>query len=254
METKNLHFAYGDKPVLNDITLDFPKGRFISILGPNGSGKSTLLKLLLGFLTPDKGEVLIQGKQVQTLSPLQKAREVSYVPQTFQSDYDFTALQIVQMARYPFIKRWGDLTEEDQRICREAMDITETWELRDERASEISGGELQRVSVARAIAQTSPWILLDEPVNHLDISHQIGILKSLRSMTPKRTIIAVMHDLNLARDFSDQVILLHQGRVVKTGRPGECINPEVLSSIYDLEFLKTWTEDRSLQYLFPKIK
>ncbi|KAF5030884.1 Iron(3+)-hydroxamate import ATP-binding protein FhuC [anaerobic digester metagenome] len=254
MEVKHLGFGYDVKPVLNDISVSFPKGRFISILGPNGSGKSTLLKLLLGLLQPTEGEILLEGRPLKGYRPLEKARQLSYVPQVFQNDYEFTAREVVEMGRYPFIKQLGNPTPEDRRICEDAMRITETTPLKDQPVSRISGGELQRVSVARAIAQATPWILLDEPVNHLDVSHQVGILKSLKEMTPQRTVVAVMHDLNLARDFSDWIILLHEGRVVKVGKPGECINPEVLSTIYDLEFLKTYTEDRSLQYLFPKTK
>lgn len=254
MEITNLSFSYDTVPVLKDISLSFPKGKFISILGPNGSGKSTLIKLILGLLNPDQGEISLDENPLALLKPLEKAHLLAYVPQVFQTDFEFTVKEVIQMGRYPYVKQLGDFTQKDREICEEAMRITEVLHLADKKVTKTSGGESQRVSLARAIAQTTPWILLDEPVNHLDISHQVGILKSLRDMTPERTIIAVMHDLNLARDFSDYVILLHEGRIVKTGRPGECINPEVLSAIYDLEFLKTYTDDRTLQYLFPKTK
>ncbi|MFZ2256849.1 MAG: ABC transporter ATP-binding protein [Clostridiaceae bacterium] len=254
MEIKNLNFGYDAKPVLNDINLSFPKGKFISILGPNGSGKSTLVKLILGLLKPIQGEIKVNTVDLSGLKMLQKARLMAYVPQIFQTNFEFTVKDVVGMGRYPYIKQFGNFTEKDTEICAEAMRITETVHLADQKVTKISGGESQRVSVARALAQTTPWILLDEPVNHLDISHQISILKSLKAMTPERTIIAVMHDLNLARDFSDHVILMQEGRIIKTGRPGECINPEVLSSIYDLEFLKTYTEDRTMEYLFPKTR
>lgn len=254
MEIKNLSFGYDAKLVLQNINLKFPKGQFISILGPNGSGKSTLVKLILGLLHPKQGEISLDGQNLSGLRTQEKARLMSYVPQVFQTDFDFTVREVIEMGRYPYIKQFGDFSEEDARICQDAMRITQTDLLEKKKITKISGGESQRVSLARAIAQTTPWILLDEPVNHLDVSHQVSILKSLKDMTPDRTVVAVMHDLNLARDFSDYVVLLHEGRVVKTGRPGECINPEVLSRIYDLEFLKTYTEDRSLQYLFPKTK
>lgn len=254
MEIRNLSFAYDDKPVLKDISLNFPRGQFISILGPNGSGKSTLVRLILGLLKPDQGEISLDGRSLFGVRPLEKARLMAYVPQVFTTDFPFTVQEVVEMGRYPYVKKFGDFTEEDHVICEEAMRITETQALGEKLISKISGGESQRVSLARAIAQATPWILLDEPVNHLDVSHQVGILENLKAMTPERTVIAVMHDLNLARDFSDQVVLLHEGRVVKTGRPGECINPEVLTGIYDLEFLKTFTDDRTRQYLFPKTR
>ncbi|NLB22313.1 MAG: ABC transporter ATP-binding protein [Clostridium sp.] len=254
MEIKNLQFAYDKKPVLTDINLTFPQGKFISILGPNGSGKSTLLKLILGLIKPDGGEITLEGRPVKDMKTLEKAKLLSYVPQSFQNSYEFTVEEVVSMGRYPFIKQFGNASKEDHKICLEAMELTETLRFKDQPVSRISGGELQRVSVARAIAQTTPWILLDEPVNHLDVSHQVGILKALQAMTPERTIITVMHDLNLARDFSDHVIMLHEGKVVKTGKPGECIDPKVLSNIYDLEFIKAHTADGSLQYLFPKTK
>ncbi len=254
MEVRNLSFSYDAKPLLKDISLTFPKGKFISILGPNGSGKSTLIKLLLGLLKPSQGEITLEGVKIGGLKLTERAHLMSYVPQFYQTDFDFTVKEVIQMGRYPYIQKFGEFTEEDYTICEEAMRITETSALEDHKITKISGGESQRVSVARAIAQTTPWILLDEPVNHLDVSHQIGILKSLKEMTPDQTVIAVMHDLNLARDFSDHVVLLHEGKVICTGKPGECINPEVLSGIYDLEFLKTYTDDRTRQYLFPKTK
>lgn len=254
MEVKHLDFAYDRRGVLCDIDLDFPKGRFISILGPNGSGKSTLIRLMLGLLSPSRGEILLEGRPIDQYTTLERAQKLSYVPQVFSADFEFTVEEVVAMGRYPYIKKFGDASPDDRRIIREAMERTETLHLKDEIVSRISGGELQRVSVARAIAQKTPWILLDEPVNHLDVSHQVGILQKLKQLTPDQTIIAVMHDLNLARDFSDHVILLHEGRVVRTGRPGACINPEVLSAIYELPFLLAYSEDRSLQYLFPKTR
>lgn len=254
MEVKNLDFAYDKKQILYDVDLNFPKGSFISILGPNGSGKSTLIRLILGLLQPDEGEILLDGRSLPGIKSLDKARILSYVPQTFQADFEYTVEEVVAMGRYPYIKKFGDATSKDRSIIQKAMEMTETLHLKEKIISQISGGELQRVSVARAIAQETPWVLLDEPVNHLDVSHQVGILKSLKRLTPECTVIAVMHDLNLARDFSDHVILLNEGRVIKTGKPSSCINPEVLSNIYDLDFLKTFTEDQSLQYLFPKTK
>lgn len=254
MEVKNLDFAYDKKRILFDIDLDFPRGSFIAILGPNGSGKSTLIRLMLGLLEPSRGEILLEGRPIPSFTALERAQKLSYVPQTFQADFEFTVEEVVAMGRYPYIKKFGDTSAEDRTIIKESMVLTETLHLKDKIISRISGGELQRVSVARAIAQKTPWILLDEPVNHLDVSHQVGILQGLKQLTPESTIIAVMHDLNLARDFSDHVILLHEGRVIKTGKPSACINPEVLSGVYDLEFLKTHTEDRSLQYLFPRTK
>lgn len=254
MEVRHLDFAYDRENTLVDLDLDFPNGSFISILGPNGSGKSTLIRLMLGLLEPNRGEILLNGHSIASYTALERARMLSYVPQTFQADFEFTVEEVVAMGRYPYIKKFGDVSTQDRTIIKEAMEQTETLHLKDQIISQISGGELQRVSIARAIAQKTPWIILDEPVNHLDVSHQVGILKNLKQLTPGCTIIAVMHDLNLARDFSDHVILLHEGRVIKTGKPSACINPEVLSKIYDLEFLKTYTEDRSLQYLFPRTK
>lgn len=254
MQVQHLTFAYDQREILSDINLILPQGKFISILGPNGSGKSTLLKLLLGLLETGSGQILLADRPLTSYRPLERARQLAYVPQITPAHYEYTVGEVVLMGRYPAIKEHGIVTKQDQVLCDQAMALTHTAQLKDQPVNQISGGELQRVSVARAIAQDTPWILLDEPVNHLDISHQVSILKSLKAMTPQRSVIAVMHDLNLARDFSDHVILLHEGRVIKEGKPGSVINPEVLSSIYDLEFLRTWTDDRSLQYLFPRTR
>lgn len=230
---KNLDFAYHEQNVLNDISLRFTKGNFYSIIGPNGSGKSTILKNISKTLK-SKESVFIGHKDVTTFNHKALANIMAVIPQSTIIDYDFTVSEIVMMGRSPHKRRFEDFNKEDEQIIEKHMRATSTWELKDKLITELSGGEAQRVIAAKALAQETDIILLDEPTSSLDIQYQLEFLKIFQKLKTDKIIIAVLHDLNLASLFSDEIILIHQGKVAAKGTPWEVITVENIKNVYNI--------------------
>ena len=239
IKINTLHFKYFDNDILKDINLVIPKGSFVSIIGPNGSGKSTLIKNIAKNLEPQKGEMWLEDLNLLTMNPRDIARRMAVVPQTFNIDFPFSALEAVLMGRTPFLKRFQAEGEKDYALAKWAMELTNTWHLKDRSVTEVSGGELQRIIVARALTQEPEIILLDEPTAHLDIQHQMELLELLQSLNKSTglTVVAVLHDLNLASQFSDEVILMNQGRIFASGETNKVLTPENIQQVYGMEVL-----------------
>ncbi len=237
IKVKQLQFGYRDNIVLDNINLNVESSSFVSIIGPNGSGKSTLLKNISKALIPDKGEVWLDACEIKTLKPKQLARKMAVVPQDTNIDFDFSVYETVLMGRTPFLKRFESEGPRDHALARWAMEITNTWHLRDRSVTEISGGERQRVIVARALAQEPSIILLDEPTAHLDIQHQMELLELLASLnkTNALTVITVLHDLNLAAQFSEYIFLMKEGKIFAKGQPEKVLTPENIRLVYGME-------------------
>lgn len=231
---KNLTFKYGQRIVLDKISFNIEKGDMVTVIGPNGSGKSTLLKILASILTCKRGELFLENKELQDYSVKELARKISIVPQTINIEYAFTVYEIVLMGRNPYIRRFGRETAKDISLVEEAMKKTNVWHLRDRNVQELSGGEGQRVVIARALAQEPEILLLDEPTSTLDIDHQIEILDLLRGLNKEKaiTIVMALHDINLAIRYSDEIILLNKGTKLAMGRPEEIITEGNLQDIY----------------------
>ncbi|MCG4586285.1 ABC transporter ATP-binding protein, partial [Anaerosalibacter bizertensis] len=195
LEVENLNFAYRKQLVLKDISFFIEKGQFISIIGPNGSGKSTLLKNLSNLYNPESGFIKVYGKDIKKYRTKELAKNISLVPQDTTISYDFTVFDIVMMGRFPYLDRFKKENEKDFKIVAEALKKTNTFHLRNRNINEISGGERQRVIIARALAQESEIIFLDEPTSHLDINHQIDLLNLLKQLNEEKgtTIILVIH-------------------------------------------------------------
>jgi iron complex transport system ATP-binding protein len=204
LTAQNLIFRYRDKNILDGLSLDIEQGSFVSIIGPNGSGKSTLLKNIAAELIPQQGIVLLENRDIFKIRKKTLAQTMAVVPQESGGDFAFSVADTVLMGRMPHQKRFQGDSEQDLAIIREAMELTNTWHLRDRLITELSGGEKQRVIVARALAQQPRLLLLDEPTSHLDIQHQLELLELLERLNKARglTVIAVLHDLNLAARFS----------------------------------------------------
>ena len=212
----------------------FPGEASPSFIGPNGSGKTTLMKNLLRLLEPDEGVVRLDGMNVRDLSRRDFARRAGSVPQNPELNFDYTVEQTVQMGRYPHLGRFRALSLEDQRIATEAMQRADILHLKDHRVTQISGGEAQRVVIARALTQQPRILALDEPTNHLDIRHQTGILGLLKGLCRNEgiAVIAILHDLNFAYHYADQVILLNQGRIHGFGSPGSVLSVDAIEEVY----------------------
>ncbi len=251
IEIKNLNFTYGNGFKIQNLDLELPRGKFITILGPNGSGKSTIVRNILGFLKPSIGTIKIDGTEIGSLSAKEKALRMSYVPQKFSTDFEFTVKDIVLMGRHPYLKRFQEASEGDITAVVKAMELTGTLAFSDKKVTTLSGGEAQRVSLARALAQDTPYIILDEPINHLDVSHQVMIMKILRDMVPDKTPIAVMHDINYSKEFSDYTILMDNGRVVYQGKPEEVLTEANLKKVYNIDFINLYSKEKDKNFIFP---
>jgi len=236
IETKNLNWAYNGIKVLNNVSINIRFGTFTGILGPNGAGKTTLLKLILNLLQVEKDSILIRGTDIKTYSRKELARIEAYVPQSVKIDFNFTVEQVVMMGRTPFLGRFDRESSNDMRIAEWAMKETGVLKLKNKLITHLSGGELQRVVIARALTQEPVILALDEPTSHLDIHHQINILSILRTLAEREglTIIAVLHDVNHALEYCDNLFLLDQGKIVNSGSPEKVITPEIMKDVYNL--------------------
>lgn len=252
IEIKSLSFSY-EEEVLNNINITIEKGKFYTILGPNGSGKTTLLKLISKALNIDKGKVFIEEKDLYSIKSKQLAKKMAMVPQSTEIEFDFSVEDIVLMGRTPHIARFSAEGEKDFKIAREAMEITNTLTLKDKKINELSGGERQRVIVARAICQDTDIILLDEPISHLDIHHQIEIMNEMKQLNENKniTIVAVLHDLNIAAAYSDHMILMDKGRVHSFGRPEEILNEKAIKEVYGLQVYITKNPKTNKTFIMP---
>ena len=233
----DVQFGYrADQPVLCGVNMTVQRGRFVCVLGPNGSGKTTLLRCLLGQLTPSGGDIRLNGRAIRSYRPRELARTMAYVPQFPQSAFSFTALEIVRMGRLSHTGVLGLTGENDRKVVQLAMEMTETTEFADRELGELSGGESQRVMIARGLAQQPGVILLDEPTSHLDVRHQMTIYRMMARLAHdwRMAVVCVSHDVNLAGRFADELVLMKAGRVLADGSPGEVIRADVLSAAYDV--------------------
>nr|WP_319399617.1 ABC transporter ATP-binding protein [uncultured Carboxylicivirga sp.] len=228
MAFEELSFKVGPTPILNSVTHQLYKGCFYSIAGCNGSGKTTLLQTLLQIKKASSGKIFLPYEVANN------AHYFSYVPQNTQLDFDFTVEEVVMMGRYPYFSGITGPSKEDKRKVQEALELTDIENLRHRTVTTLSGGERQRAIIARALAQDTPILFLDEPVSQLDIYHQIEVLKLLRTIvdTQKKTIVTVLHDLNQVSEFTDHVMVMDKGQLVANGTPIEVLTPQLLKSVF----------------------
>ena len=250
LELDRLSFSIGEQNIVSDMSLSFSPGQFYGIIGPNGSGKTSFLRLLLRLYKPKDGRILLQGTDISGIKDRDRARLLSFVPQMFHADFSFTVRELVKMGRYAYSDRWNGFSKEDEDIVDHALSQTNLQDFRDREVDTLSGGELQRVIIARALAQDTPYILLDEPLSHLDLSKQLEILRLLSKICQDqgKTVICVMHDLNLALRFSDQVVMLREGRIFAHGSPKDVLSKENILEVFEVE--STCLEHDGVSYLF----
>ena len=237
MEVRNLSFAYGKNRVLKDISFRIKEGDITTIMGANGCGKTTLFSLMTRNLYPRRGDIFLKGKNIQNLGLKEFARRVSIVHQYNTSSDDITVERLVSFGRTPHMKMMRGRSEEDERLIRWAMEVTNVEKYRDREISRLSGGQRQRVWIAMALAQNTKILFLDEPTTYLDIRYQIEILELVKKLNREFgiTIIMVLHDINQAIYFSYCVIGLKDGLVEMEGDPQEVITRESIRSLYGIE-------------------
>lgn len=235
IDIKDLNYSYDDKKILQDINISLEKNKFYSIIGPNGSGKTTLLKNISRILPPEKEHIYIDGREINSYKVRDLAKKMASVPQNTNIDFDFTAFDIVLMGRSPYLKPFQNEGDKDFNIAKEVMKMTNTWHLKDKNINELSGGERQRVIIARALAQESEIILLDEPISNLDMQHQLEILDTVKYLNREVTIVAVLHDLNLAGEYSDYILMLKEGKIVSSGKPEQVLTEKNIKETYNMD-------------------
>ncbi len=224
---KQLAYHYG----LHQATFEFPQTGLISLAGPNGAGKSTLLGILAGLRAPYRGSVTYAGRELSQCPRRQFASDVAYVPQSVHIEFPFTAGEVVLMGRTPRTGGWYE-SAHDRTAAEQAMSITDCLALRDRDFRALSGGERQRVVLAAALAQEPKTLLLDEPATHLDLKHQLSLYRLLARLSRTILVVAVTHDLNLAMQYSDRVMILEDGRIAGDGAPGEVLNSASIESVF----------------------
>lgn len=247
---ENLSFCYHEEPVLRGINFALPKGAFMGVVGPNGSGKSTLLHLLAGILPLQEGRIVLGGTDVRLCSRLEWARKVAIVFQEIPARVDLPCGEVVSMGRFPHLGRWRREREDDEQAVAWAMETTHTLLFADRDFSELSGGEKQRVMIARALAQKPELLLLDEPTSHLDVLHQLEVMRILTDLSEQGiTIIGVFHDVNIVAQFCHRVLLLRRGTALGYGPVETMMTRDRMTELLEVEFWET-THPVSLRPFF----
>ena len=242
------------RAVLDGITAEFLEGGFYGIIGPNGSGKTSFLRHLLRFLKVGSGKIWLGDRELSEYGRKELARQVAFVPQNVQADVEFSVFQMVQMGRNPYLGRFAFFGREDQEKVEEALRFTSCSVLRDRRFSQLSGGEAQRVLIARAVAQDTPWILLDEPVSGLDVRYQMEMMRLLDWLNRerKKSVIVVLHDLNLAARFCSHLVLMKGGKIVALVEIQKVMDLELLQEVYGIAFLRVEDKGSGRCFYVPK--
>ncbi len=234
LSVRELTVRFGPREALSGVTLDVRAGEFLALAGPNGSGKTTLIRAVLGFAVPAAGSVTLLGDDIARLRPVERARRVAWVPQEEPVRDDVPLLDYVLYGRYAHRGMLEGETVEDRRLATRLLSEVGLADRAQDGVLSISGGERQRAILARAFAQEAPLLLLDEPTSHLDIAHQLDVLSRVRELAQTRgtTVVAALHDLNLAARFADRIVVLSHGRVVANGPPREIISRELLRRVW----------------------
>lgn len=236
IQVKNISKKYGNKTVVDNVSLNIMEGKITSFIGPNGAGKSTVLSIMSRLMARDGGEVLVEGKEITTWNPKDLAKKVGILKQSNNINMRLTIRELVSFGRFPHCG--GSLKEEDEKQVDEAMSYMQLTELQDRYLDELSGGQRQRAYIAMVIAQNSEYVLLDEPLNNLDMKHSAEIMKILRKLVDElgKTVIIVIHDINFASCYSDYIVALKDGKIAKEGKTEEIIQKDVLETIYEMPF------------------
>jgi len=234
LKISNLSSGYFGNDVIKNISFEINNGEFVGIIGPNGSGKTTLFRTITKIVTKYNGQLLYKDKEIKGWSVRELAREIAVVPQFLLLAFNFNVYDFIALGRSPYLGRFESLSIRDKEIIERSIQITECYHLRKRLVTELSGGEQQRVFLAQALTQEPKLLLLDEPTSHLDIGHQVEILHLLKKLNKEQglTILIILHDLNLASDYSERLILLDEGKVYKTGSPDEVLTYQNIEAVY----------------------
>ncbi|WP_433773157.1 ABC transporter ATP-binding protein [Bacillus wiedmannii] len=237
LETKRLTLSYGETIIIDELNLEIPKGEITIFIGSNGCGKSTLLRSLARLLKPTSGDILLDDKAIQNMQTKQIARQMAILPQGPQAPEGLTVLQLVKQGRYPYqtwLKQWS---EKDEEMVQKALAATGMTEFAERDVHALSGGQRQRAWIAMTLAQDTDIILLDEPTTYLDMTHQIEVLDLLFELneTEQRTIVMVLHDLNLACRYADNIVAIQDKQIYAQGKPEEVVDEKLVRDVFRME-------------------
>lgn len=235
IDVKEVSKLYGNKYVVENVTTNIKKGKITSFIGPNGAGKSTLLSMVSRLISKDHGEIFIDGMDVSNSKSGDLAKKIAILKQSNHINVRLTIRDLVSFGRFPYSQ--GKLTKEDWAFVDEAIEYMELQDMQHKFLDQLSGGQSQRAFIAMVIAQNTDYILLDEPLNNLDMKHSVQIMKVLRKLADElgKTVVIVIHDINFASCYSDYIVALKDGQIVKEGTTDEIIDPVVLREIYDMD-------------------
>ncbi|SFA47627.1 iron complex transport system ATP-binding protein [Parageobacillus thermantarcticus] len=235
VEVRGVYKQYGGKTVVDNVSITIPTGKLTSFIGPNGAGKSTLLSIMSRLIDKDRGEVKIEGKEISRYKTDELARKISILKQSNHIAIRLTVKELVSFGRFPYSR--GRLTREDWEHVKKAIRYMELEDLQDRYLDELSGGQRQRAYIAMVLAQDTDYIFLDEPLNNLDMKHCVQMMQVLRKLVDElgKTVVVVMHDINFASCYSDYIVALKNGKVVREGTASEIMRNGILQSIYDMD-------------------
>lgn len=237
LQVESIRIGYEDKTIVHDLSLQIPDGKITTIIGSNGCGKSTLLKAITRIMKHKSGQVILDGQNISEMNSKELAKELAILPQSPESAHGLTVEELVSYGRFPYQKGFGNLSQKDKEMIDWALKVTKTDDFRQDTVDALSGGQRQRVWIAMALAQETDIIFLDEPTTYLDMAHQLEVLELLDKLNAEegRTIVMVLHDLNQAARFSDFIVALSKGELVKFGTAEEVIVPEVLEKVFHID-------------------
>ena len=236
LEIRNLTCGYDAKFILQDINFKIEEKEFVGIIGPNGSGKTTLLRAITKIIRPQNGSIIFEGEDLESLSFRELAKRIACVTQNWETDLKMTVEEFVLLGRIPHLKKWQFLeTNVDEEVAKKSMSLTDTFKFKDRPLESLSAGERQLVVTARALTQEPKLLLLDEPTSHLDIAHQVQILDLIKRLNKKNglTVMIVLHDLNLASEYCERLVLLDKGFIHKIGKPEEVLTYSIIEEVYN---------------------
>lgn len=236
IKISGLSYRVNGKTIVDEVSFEVKRNEFLCIVGPNGAGKSTLLRLLARIINPTGGRIQFDGKDILEHEARELYRKISFLPQTSYFDFPLSVLEVVLTGRYPYLGIFESESEEDIRRAEDCLSLVDMEGFSRRKVTTLSGGEQQRASIARVLAQGTDFIFLDEPSSHLDIHHKFALMELLRSLAQEgKGVVAVLHDLDLASRFCDRILVLENGRVSALGEPSQTLSEELLSSVFKVK-------------------